>query len=326
MAGNIEDSIRFVEKLIENPNTDLDSITIELGDKNDRVERRMNGNQVVFRVPKSYYETLRIKLDGEKAVKKLRVNTEKKERSRFIDEGARDINAIFRGHQRDEAIANIEKYSDIKRPTTEQIAKRKKAKRLAQKRNIKNKPNKSKKINKQKNKTGKRIKALFGAFVVAAGMTAGGIALDHYVGDYNQTAETVKGMSVDQIKELAKREFTEAIRQDTSMSDIKITKTSISSSEERTEMTLSECEEKTTYSISVNNRDPISVGTIGGNITRIYSIIDNSSNEREAINALMKERDFVKKNRFKKGKELTTETRPTETKSEGTQDMDEYTL
>ena len=102
MAGNIEDSIRFVERLIENPNTDLDSITIELGDKNDRVERRMNGNQVIFRVPKSYYETLRIKLDGEKAVKKLRINTERRERSRFIDEGARDIDAIFESRTADE--------------------------------------------------------------------------------------------------------------------------------------------------------------------------------------------------------------------------------
>ena len=346
MAGSIEDSIRFVERLIENPNTDLNSIKIELGDKNDRAERRMKGNQVIFRVPKSYYETLRIKLDGEKAVKKLRSGVARKEHGEYIDQGNRDINNIFRGHVRDEAIDYYTstpkkrtirntpkgKPKNIKKKNIRNKVKRKTNKRYKSKNNSKIRnlfKNIHRKVKRFKEKYGRRIKALIASIILAGGVYIAGKNIGQNINEYSVTEKMVEGLSVDEINKLAEDELLQAISEDTSVSidNIKIAKTNIGSSEEKTEVTFTEGEEKTTYSLSVNNRDPINLGSMSGNINRVISSIKNARTKEDAVKALMQERKFVRNNIVKSqdGK-LTTETRTTETKSEGTQDMDEYTL
>lgn len=331
MAANITDSIQFLESLINNPNTDLNSIIIELGSKEDRIERRMNENKVVFRVPKKYFETLRIKLQGEKAARKLRANAERKQRGAYIDEGAKDIDAIFKGKEREEAVNT---YSNAKEPTTKRIIERKirdinrakEAAKEAKKAEKKTNKNKKRRI---KNKPNKRVKALFGTLVLATGFIAGGIAMDRYVGEYHETEKSVEGLSVEEINELAENELLQAISEGTEVSieDIKISERDIDSSTHDTQVTISQGEDVTTYNLAVNHRDPVSFGSMSGNITDIISSIRNANTKKEAINALMKERKFVKNNKVKNDNgKLTTETRPTETRSEGSQEMDEYTL
>ena len=288
---------------------DLNKLKVEISRFDNRPNRVLESSgEKIYRVSEKDYEYFSSLIEEEKRNRQQDENIQKRNNSQYIDEGMRDTNAIFRGRERDEAINNYSRN---------------------EKRNIKHTPSKKRKIKKQKNKNGKRISVIIATMLLIGGFAAKGIALNQNTEEYNETVKAVEGLTYEEIKELAENEFIQAISEDISVDkdDINISQSHTGTSTNKTKITISEGEEETQYSLTIDSRDPVSWGSMSGNISNIISTIRSSKDEREAINGLMKERDFIKNNKIKRenGK-LTTEKRTSETRSEGTQDMDEYTL